>query len=198
MRKSKLIEEVHARRLNEGVVTNTMTALKFEAKDNRRLRESSLVDIFEKAGKYIFHMGMVTFLEQLIINYSLVVYAFRKEQKILDELEAEDMGKSDVIKLPFLDANMYSILMFGYFLGNFLSLNTVLEIALFYPALPTTFQAINLLLIFICLKYALLTDLYIFFFWTMWVGVQTGTCYTSWCYLACTKFNEVKGVTFDM
>ena len=78
-RNSKLIEELQAKRLNEGVVINTMTALKFVAKDNRRLRENSISDIFEKAGKYIFAMGMVTFLEQFIINYLLADFTFRQE-----------------------------------------------------------------------------------------------------------------------
>jgi len=61
--KGKLVTDIKAKRFSESVMVNELTALKFEAKDNRRLREGSLGDIFEKAGKYIFAMGMVTFLE---------------------------------------------------------------------------------------------------------------------------------------
>jgi hypothetical protein len=88
--------------------------------------------------------------------------------------------------------------MFAYFLGNFLSLNKIYDLALIWPSLPPLLQAFNLVLIYICSKAELITDLYVYFFWTMWVGMQSGTCYTSWCYLACTKFNKVKGHEFDL
>lgn len=100
--------------------------------------------------------------------------------------------------MPFLEANMYTILIFGYSLGNFLSLTLLNELALTFPWLPPTLQAVNLTLIYFCTTCYLVTDMYVYFFWTMFVGMHTGTCYTSFCYLACTKFNAVNGMTFDM
>ena len=53
-----------------------------------------------KAGTYIFNLGVVNFLEYLIINLFLVIYAYKDESDKLIVIEGSSSGGNS---LPFLD-----------------------------------------------------------------------------------------------
>jgi len=129
----------------KGMIQTEYNAFKYEAKDNRRIQRIALTRIFDKVGFYIFNLGLVSFFEQLIINLSMVVTAFWTEQELLDDLQRGlgNRSTSQGVRLPFLQANMYTILTFAYCLGNFVSLSSLQKITLTKPWLPTFFQLVN-------------------------------------------------------
>ena len=92
--------------------------------------------IFRKAGKYIFQLGSVNFLEQIIVNLFLVIYCFTREKEILEEAAKGDITKSGVV-LPFLRTREYVMLTFAYNFGSVISLSTLQTVTLERPAIPT-------------------------------------------------------------
>ena len=83
--------------------------------------------VFMKTGQYIFNLGVVNFMEYLIINLFLVIYAYKDESQKLVLIEKSSTGGNT---LPFLDQNEYTILMFAYNLGSFLSLSSLQSVTL--------------------------------------------------------------------
>ena len=127
--------------------------------------------IFRKAGKYIFQLGSVNFLEQIIVNLFLVIYCFTREKEILEEAAKGDITKSGVV-LPFLRTREYVMLTFAYNFGSVISLSTLQTVTLERPAIPTIIQATNCLLWILNLKYMFLTNFNAVFVWLMWIGCQ--------------------------
>ena len=127
--------------------------------------------IFRKAGKYIFQLGSVNFLEQIIVNLFLVIYCFTREKEILEEAAKGDITKSGVV-LPFLRTREYVMLTFAYNFGSVISLSTLQTVTLERPAIPTIIQATNCLLWILNLKFMFLTNFNAVFVWLMWIGCQ--------------------------
>lgn len=63
---------------------------RYSVKDNRRIQKVAVHRIFRKAGKFIFQLGIVNFLEQIIINLLLVIYCFNREREIYMEAAKSD------------------------------------------------------------------------------------------------------------
>lgn len=64
---------------------------RYDAKDNRRIQTVAVSRAFKKAGKYIFQLGLVNFLEQIIINLLLVIHCFYRERSIMEDAEADSI-----------------------------------------------------------------------------------------------------------
>ena len=52
--------------------------------DNKRLSMVSTIQVFQKAGSYIVHMGLVNFFEYLVINLMLILHTAKKEERARD------------------------------------------------------------------------------------------------------------------
>ena len=92
--------------------------------------------IFRKAGKYIFQLGFVNFLEMIIINLLLLIYCFYREQQIYEEAQQDDNLKNGY-RLPFLRTREYVMLTCAYNLGSVISLSTLQTVTLERPYVPT-------------------------------------------------------------
>mmetsp|Transcript_41045 Transcript_41045/g.39550 ORF Transcript_41045/g.39550 Transcript_41045/m.39550 type:complete len:195 (+) Transcript_41045:319-903(+) len=138
---------------------------------------ASLTTVFRKTGAYIFNMGAVNFFEYLIINLLLVVHVSRHQYSLTLEYQ----------ELSFFQANEYSFLMLAYYAGSFVSRSTLQSKVLSWAFTPTIFQMVNMVLWFYNLRYEFATSFYPVFFFMVWVGMQGGTAYTNFFYLANTK-----------
>lgn len=137
--------------------------------------------VFKKAGSFVFNLGAVNFFESVIVNLQLVLYCYRQEDKLLSD--------NPHTRLPFLQQNQYTIMIFAYYLGSFVSLSSIQSLTLMRPWLPTFFQFLNFLLWGANLQYEFVTSFNLVFIWTMWVGIHSGTSYTNFLFLATTKTN---------
>ena len=45
------------------IIANDLEHFKYEAKDNRRIQLIAVSRVFKKTGNFIFHLGLVNFLE---------------------------------------------------------------------------------------------------------------------------------------
>jgi len=67
------------------VVIEDVDKFRYDVKDNRRLQQVAVHRVFRKTGRFIFQLGIVNFLEQVIINLFLVIHVFNREQQIYAE-----------------------------------------------------------------------------------------------------------------
>ena len=118
-----------------------------------------------KAGTFIFSLGLVNIFEYIIVNLLLLLFCFKMKQDLL--------SKSDSSMHPFLAKNLYTVLIFAYFLGNQISLSSIQGLTLAYPRLPVLMQFVNLVLWVANLQYGFVSSLNIVFFWCMWIGVHS-------------------------
>ena len=79
--------------------------------------------------------------------------------------------------------------MFAYYIGSFISRSTVQSKVLALSYTPTLFQVVNFVFWWYNLKYEFVTSFYGVFAILVWVGVQGGTAYTNFFYLANTRTN---------
>ena len=63
-------------------VIEDVDQFRYDVKDNRRIQSIAVARVFRKGGRYIFQLGIVNFLEQLIMNFFLVIYCFGREADI--------------------------------------------------------------------------------------------------------------------
>lgn len=77
------------------IIQNDMEHFKYEAKDNRRISLVAVSRVFKKSGSFIFNLGLVNCFEQVIVNLSLVIYAYKNEDELLQ--------KNQSFRLPFMD-----------------------------------------------------------------------------------------------
>lgn len=71
----------------------------------------AIARVFKKAGKYIFHLGLVNFFESIIVYLLLVIRCYRSEISELQEIQRSGSGDK---KLPFLTANVSALLLTAY------------------------------------------------------------------------------------
>lgn len=143
---------------------------RYDVKDNRKLNKVAVWRVFNKTGKYIFNLGIVNYLELIIINLFLVIHTFYREEELFQEQQALYEEKQTRLVLPYVRAHEYLLLSFGYNLGSVISLSTLAEVTLSKPSLPTYIQFVNVLL-WICNLYTgFISDFNVVFVWTMWVG----------------------------
>lgn len=161
------------------IVNDTAAQFKYQTKDNRRIQLVAVSRVFEKTGSFIFNLGLVNCLESVIVNLFLMIYAYDREESL-------QMTNQ---RLPFLDQYQYTLLLFAYYMGSFVSLSSVQSLTLEYPWLPTFFQTINLALWCVNIQYRLVESYNLVWVWTVWVGVHSGTSYTNFLFLANTKTN---------
>ena len=64
-------------------VVEDVDQFRYDVKSNRRINTVSVSRVFRKTGKYIFQLGLVNFLEMLIINLFLVLHCFNRENSLL-------------------------------------------------------------------------------------------------------------------
>ena len=74
-------------------------------------------------------------------------------------------------------------------MGDVLSLSSLQGVTLLKPWYPSFFQFINLLLWILNCYTGWVTNFFVVFMWMMWVGCQTGTCYTNFLFLANARTN---------
>lgn len=79
--------------------------------------------------------------------------------------------------------------MFAYYTGSFVSRSTIHSKILSHAYAPTLFQMVNCFFWIYNLQYELVSSFYPVFFILVWVGVQGGTAYTNFFYLANTRTN---------
>ena len=143
---------------------------RYDVKDNRKLNKVAVWRVFNKTGKYIFNLGIVNYLELMIVNLFLVIHTFYREEELLQEQQALYQEKQSRLVLPYVRAHEYLLLSFGYNLGSVISLSTLAEVTLSKPSLPTYIQFVNVIL-WICNLYTgFISDFNVVFVWTMWVG----------------------------
>lgn len=118
---------------------------RYDVKDNRRLQQVAVHRVFRKTGRFIFQLGIVNFLEQLIIGLLLVIYVFNREAEIYAQAAEQKLGER-IIELPYIRTHEFLMLNFGYNLGSVISLSTLQSTALERPYVPTIFQAFNIVL----------------------------------------------------
>ena len=58
---------------------------RYDVKDNRKLNKVAVWRVFNKTGKYIFNLGIVNYLELIIVNLFLVIHAFYREEELFTE-----------------------------------------------------------------------------------------------------------------
>jgi len=56
------------------------------------------------------------------------------------------LSRTQNSRLPFLEQYQYTILIFAYYMGSFVSLSSIQSLTLMHPWLPTFFQFINIVL----------------------------------------------------
>lgn len=74
---------------------------RYDVKDNRRLQQVAVHRVFRKTGRFIFQLGIVNFLEQLIIGLLLVIYVFNREAEIYAQAAEQKLGER-IIELPYI------------------------------------------------------------------------------------------------
>lgn len=74
---------------------------RYDSKDNRRLQSVAVSRVFKKSGRYIFQLGIVNFLEQIIINLFLVIHCYYREQEIFKDAQ-ESLLLQKKYEYPFL------------------------------------------------------------------------------------------------
>ena len=74
---------------------------RYDVRDNRRIQQVAVSRVFKKSGKYIFQLGIVNFLEQLIINTLLLIHCFNREQEIYQDAAKNQLLEKSV-ELPYL------------------------------------------------------------------------------------------------
>ena len=77
----------------------------------------AIARVFGKTGNFIFNLGFVNFFEFLVVNFLIAVFCFKQENQLLRE--------SQDGRLSFLEANLFTIYTFAYYLGSFLSLSSI-------------------------------------------------------------------------
>ena len=82
-------------------VIEDVDKFRYDVKDNRRLQQVAVHRVFRKTGKYIFQLGLVNFLEQIILNLFLMIYAFTREQALYNEAAKDHLLEQNVA-LPYL------------------------------------------------------------------------------------------------
>jgi hypothetical protein len=78
---------------HQTIIANDWSHFKYEAKDNRRIQLVAVSRVFEKTGSFVFNLGLVSCFETVIINLFLMIYAYNREETLLDD---------KLQRLPFL------------------------------------------------------------------------------------------------
>jgi hypothetical protein len=115
---------------HQTIIAQDLSHFKYEAKDNRRIQLVAVSRVFEKTGSFIFNLGLVNCFESVIVNLCLLIYAYRREETLLD---------NKLTRLPFLEQYQYTMLLFAYYMGSFISLSSIQSMTLNHPWLPTFF-----------------------------------------------------------
>ena len=82
-------------------VIDDVDKFRYDVKDNRRLQQVAVHRVFRKTGRFIFQLGIVNFLEQLIIGLLLVIYVFNREAEIYAQAAEQKLGER-IIELPYI------------------------------------------------------------------------------------------------
>ena len=82
-------------------VIEDVDKFRYDVRDNRRLQQVAVHRVFRKAGRFIFQLGIVNFLEQFIIGLLLVIHVFNREKEIYEEAAEQKLGER-VVELPYL------------------------------------------------------------------------------------------------
>lgn len=98
-----------------------------DVQDNKRLSLVSSMQVLQKTGSYVYHMGLVNFFEFLIINLILVLHVDNRQRTILSMKE----------EMSFFEENEYSFLMIAYYAGAFISRSTLHSALLSRSYTPT-------------------------------------------------------------
>jgi len=101
-------------------VVEDVDKFRYNVRDNRRIGQVAVHRVFRKSGKYIFQLGIVNFMEQLIVNLFLVIHCFQREKSIYEEA-AHDAVLEHKVTLPYLRTHVsqfssFCKLFFIYFL----------------------------------------------------------------------------------
>jgi len=64
-------------------VVEDMDKFRYSVKSNRRIKSVAVARVFKKTGGYIFQLGIVNFLEQLILNLFLVLHCYNRETQLM-------------------------------------------------------------------------------------------------------------------
>eukprot|EP00347_Sterkiella_histriomuscorum_P003594 403363688 len=150
-----------------------------DVQDNKRLSLVSTIQVFQKAGSYIIHNGLVNFLEYLVINLMLIIHTAKRESRY----------KDTSIEMTFLQENEYEFLMIAYYAGSFISRSTLHSKILSRSYTPTLAQLVNITFWIYNIKYEVMTEFYPTFFFMIWCGFPSGTAYSNFFYLANTRTN---------
>lgn len=145
---------------------------RYDVKDNRKLNRVAVWRVFNKTGKYIFNLGIVNYLELIIINLFLVIHTFYREEQLFSQQQELREQNTARLVLPYVRAHEYLLLSLGYNLGSVISLSTLAEVTLSKPSLPTYIQFANVVLWIVNLYSGFISDFNVVFVWTMWVGCQ--------------------------
>ena len=82
---------------------------RYDVSDNRRIQQVAVSRVFKKAGRYIFQLGTVNFLEQTILNLFLVIYCWQRETALQNEVQLNPEYKNKV-KLPYIRTHVSRII----------------------------------------------------------------------------------------
>jgi hypothetical protein len=77
----------------------------------------------------------------------------------------------------------------AYCLGDIIGLSSIQTLSIVYPEGPMLIQIINLVLFSLNQYYHVITNFNVIFVWCIWIGMQAGTCYTNFMFLANAKTN---------
>jgi len=77
----------------------------------------------------------------------------------------------------------------AYCLGDIIGLSSIQTLSIVYPEGPMLIQIINLVLFSLNQYYYVITNFNVIFLWCIWIGMQAGTCYTNFMFLANAKTN---------
>lgn len=108
-----------------------MEAFHFRSKDNRVIQQVALLNVFHKAGTFIFNLGFSTCFEFLIRNLILVIHCYEFENATRQSYAAQ--GES----IPLIFVYYYALMKMAFAIGCFLFMATVQTATLDRPWLPT-------------------------------------------------------------
>jgi len=74
-------------------------------------------------------------------------------------------------------------------LGDIIGLSSIQTLSIVYPEGPMLIQILNLVLFSLNQYYHVITNFNFIFVWCIWIGMQAGTCYTNFMFLANAKTN---------
>ena len=90
------------------VYEDDVDKFRYNVSHNRRLQQIAVHRVFRKSGRFIFQLGIVNFLEQLIIQLFLGIHVFNREKQIYEEAASAHMTDK-IVELPYLRTHVSNL-----------------------------------------------------------------------------------------